>query len=89
MGGGIDHRGAELSQLPLIFRLLVHLPFTFHACGLLASNLLSRGKTPLCVTTMLVRVVTLFTLCSKVPCQCVRMIATFSPRFSCTCWQRL
>nr|DAY28445.1 MAG TPA: hypothetical protein [Caudoviricetes sp.] len=28
-------------------------------------------KTPVCVTTMLVRVVTLSTPCSKVPCQWV------------------
>lgn len=26
----------------------VHLPFTFYACGLFASNWLSRVKTPLC-----------------------------------------
>nr|DAN72609.1 MAG TPA: hypothetical protein [Caudoviricetes sp.] len=36
-----------------------------------ASNWLSRVKTPLCVTTILVRVVTVSALCSKVSCQCV------------------
>lgn len=52
------------------FRLLsvyfVHLPFTFYACGLFASNWLSRVKTPVCVTTILVRVVTLSAPCNKV-----------------------
>nr|DAK32102.1 MAG TPA: hypothetical protein [Caudoviricetes sp.] len=38
---------------------------------MLASNWLSKVKTPLCVTTILVRVVTLSALYSKVLCQCV------------------
>lgn len=44
------------------FTVSVHLPFTFYACGLFANNRYSRAKTPVCVTTMLVRVVTLSTL---------------------------
>ena len=51
---------------------LVHLPFTFHACGLLASNWFSRDKTPVCVTTMLVRVVTLFALQQDFLPECFR-----------------
>ena len=61
----------------------VHLPFTFYACGFLVSNWVSRAKTPLCVTTILVRVVTLFASVARFRVSALRVIATFSPRFSC------
>nr|DAV71084.1 MAG TPA: hypothetical protein [Caudoviricetes sp.] len=51
---------------------LVHLPFTFYACGLFASNRGSRVKTPVCVTTMLVRVVTLSRLQQDFLSECFR-----------------
>ena len=56
----------------------VYLPFTFHACGLFASNRCSRDKTPVCVSTMLVRVITPFTLPQDFLPECFRVIAANS-----------
>lgn len=65
------------------FVYFVHLPFTFYACGLFASNMLSRVKTPVCVTTMLVRVVTLSALVARGCVRVFRVITTFSPCCDC------
>lgn len=82
---GASHHGMPIShRFRLPFVHLVHLPFTFYACRLLAGNRLSRAKTPLCVTTMLVRVVTLFTLQQESVPEGFVGIATNSPcRSSC------
>lgn len=88
-GRGVMGRVAPATTAPIFrsFRSssvhLVHLPFTFYACGLFASNRLSRNKTPVCVTTILVRVVTLSALVARDRVGVFGVIATFSLCCSC------
>nr|DAV47420.1 MAG TPA: hypothetical protein [Caudoviricetes sp.] len=71
--GGAGHQHADLSQLLFTFRLLS----TQVGCLLATGG--SRAKAPVCVTTMLVRVVTLFTLQQDFLSERFVGIATNSP----------
>ena len=76
---GAGHYGTVL------FTVSVNLLFTFYACGFLANKRHARVKTPVCVTTMLVRVVTLSVLLARDSVSGFGVIATFSARFGLFC----